>query len=126
MMRLLLIGLGGFVGAIARYGLSAWIARHSGGTFPWGTLAVNVMGCLIIGALMQLVEEQWTISTHTRLFLAVGLLGSFTTFSTFGYETWELLSSADYLRALLNISGNLILGILAVVAGWAAAAAWAR
>jgi CrcB protein len=126
MMRLLVIGLGGFVGAIARYGLSSWLARNTGGTFPWGTLTVNVLGCLCIGALLQLVEEQWTISAYTRLFLAVGLLGSFTTFSTFGYETWELLRSADYMRALLNISGNLILGIIAVVLGWAAAATLAR
>jgi CrcB protein len=114
MGKLLVIGLGGFVGAIARYGLTGVVHRLSNGSFPLGTLVVNVLGCLVIGALMAVVEHRQALSPNTRLFVMVGLLGSFTTFSTFGYETHALLRSGEAAGALLNLLGNVILGLLAV------------
>ena len=116
-MKILVVGLGGFVGAIARYGLSGLVHRYAQGTFPLGTMAVNVLGCLVIGVLMTLVEDRQFLSPNTRLFLTIGLLGSFTTFSTLGYETFELLREGDLRLAAANILGNLALGIGAVWLG---------
>ena len=82
------------------------------------TLAVNVLGCLVIGALMFLVEERQLFSSNMRLFLLIGLLGSFTTFSTVGYETFEFLRAGDYRMAVVNAGGNVLLGITAVLLGW--------
>jgi CrcB protein len=116
MVELVLIGLGGFVGAIARYGLSGLVHRFWE-TFPAGTLVVNVLGCLVIGALISLVEERQLFAANTRLFLQIGLLGSFTTFSTLGYETFELMQSGDYWLAGINVAANVVLGIGAVAVG---------
>ncbi len=114
--QLLMVGLGGAIGAIARYGLSGWVQR-SVDTFPLGTLTVNVLGCLVLGAMMTLVEERSALSPNTRLFLGIGLLGSFTTFSTFGFETLELLRDREYTSALLSVGGNVGVGLVAVVLG---------
>ena len=116
MRELLLIGAGGFLGAIARYGLSGWLARLSGGNWPWGTLAVNVIGCLALGALMAYGQRQG-LEAHLRLFLTVGILGAFTTFSTFGYETMVLLRAGSYWQAMSNVTLNLMLGMSAVWIG---------
>ena len=91
MIRTLLVGAGGFLGAIARYGLGGLIHRCTSTVFPAGTLAVNTIGCLIIGVLMSLVEDRQLLAPNTRVFLMIGVLGGFTTFSSFGYETVELL-----------------------------------
>lgn len=117
MAQLLMVGAGGFVGAIARYTLSNLVMRLTGAGFPYGTLAVNVVGCFLIGYLMHLVAvSQWFGEAH-RLALVVGLLGSLTTFSTFGYETLALFEAGDLGRALMNVLGNLLLGLFAVVLG---------
>lgn len=117
MRELLAVGLGGFVGAVARYSVSGWVHRWAGSAFPWGTLAVNVTGCLAIGMLMALFEGRVSSSPETRLFLGIGVLGSFTTFSTFGYETLELLRRSEPGLALANAGGNLLIGIGAVLLG---------
>ena len=117
MRELCFVGLGGFFGAIARYGLSGLVHRLVGGTFPSGTLAVNTLGCLVIGILAGLAEDRQLFSSSTRLFLMIGLLGSFTTFSTFGHETVELLREGSVRAALSNILANVLLGIVAVVVG---------
>ncbi len=116
MVELVLIGLGGFVGAIARYGLSGLVHRYWQ-TFPAGTLVVNCLGCLVIGVLMSLVEERQLFSVNTRLFLQIGLLGSFTTFSTLGYETMELIQRGEYSLAGISVAANIVLGIGAVALG---------
>ncbi|MHC4777840.1 MAG: fluoride efflux transporter CrcB [Planctomycetota bacterium] len=118
MLKLLVIGLGGFLGALARYGLSALVQRFSSSPFPAGTFIVNAMGCLLMGALMCLVEERRAIGPETRLFLQIGLLGSFTTFSSVGYETFAFLRAGDYRMALVNAGANLLLGLAAVAVGW--------
>lgn len=118
MLKLFLIGLGGFLGAIARYGLAGLVHRYASGSFPTGTLAVNLSGCFAIGGLMCLVEERQFFTPETRLFLLIGFLGAFTTLSTVGYETFEFLRAGGYRMALVNAGANMLLGVAAVVLGW--------
>jgi CrcB protein len=123
MRELFAVGIGGFVGAVARYLVTGWVHRFAGVTFPWGTLTVNAVGCVALGALMGLVEARVAVSPELRLFLALGVLGSFTTFSSVGYETVEQMRGGELSLAAANALGSLLLGLLAVVAG-AAAARW--
>jgi fluoride exporter len=122
MTRILLIGAGGFVGSILRYALSGLVqdaARDS--FFPYGTLAVNVLGCLAIGVLGELAEARGAFGVETRALLVVGLLGGFTTFSAFGNETMQLLRGAERVLAAANVLANVILGLAAVHVGRVAA-----
>ena len=117
MLHVLCIGCGGFFGAISRYLLSGWVQERFGGGFPLGTLVVNVTGCLLLGAMMSLVDDHPLLSPNMRGFLAIGLLGAFTTFSTFGYETMALIRDQELMLAGGNILANVILGLVAVEAG---------
>jgi len=117
MIQILMVALGGALGAVARYGLSGLVHRWLTGAFPFGTLAVNVVGCLAIGGFLHFVEDRSMLSPTTRLFVAVGILGGFTTFSAFGYETIELLRDGEWWSAFWSVSGNLVLGLGAVWAG---------
>lgn len=118
MERFLLVGIGGFVGAVLRYGAGGAIQQLSRNfLFPIGTLAVNVLGCLVIGFLSQLVEEHGAFTTETRTLIFAGILGGFTTFSTFGNETMILLRDSQNLLALGNVTAHLVLGIGAVWLG---------
>lgn len=122
MTRVWLIGAGGFVGSLLRYwlsGLAQEVARDS--LFPWGTLAVNLLGCAAIGVLAQLAEARGAFSAETRLFLATGLLGGFTTFSAFGSETLQLLRDAERALAAANVLANVVLGLACVALGRAVA-----
>jgi CrcB protein len=118
MMNLLYVGLGGFFGAVARYGLSGLVQDRATGPVPVGTLTVNVLGCLLIGLLMYMITARHLLGPQTRLFLMIGLLGSFTTFSTVGYETFHYLRLERFGLALANIGANILLGLGAVAAGW--------
>jgi CrcB protein len=120
MTELVVIGAGGALGAVGRYGLSLWIGRRLGEGFPYGTLIVNVLGCLALGALLSYVESAQGFSPRLRLFLATGVLGAFTTFSTFGYETVALARDGHWSSALTNVALNVVVGLAAVVAGIAA------
>lgn len=116
------VGLGGFVGSIFRFGVSGFVHRlFPFSTFPYGTLTVNVTGCLIIGLLGGLSESRQVIGPELRLFLFLGVLGGFTTFSTFGYETIQLLRDAEGLRAGANVGLHIALGLLAVWLGYSLA-----
>ncbi len=118
-----LVGTGGFIGAIARYGLSGLVQRSAAlSSFPYGTLAVNMLGCLLIGVAVGLVDSRQMFGPDFRLFALIGLLGGFTTWSTFGYETFALLRDADYLRAMLNVAAHVVLGLALVWAGYVLAA----
>ncbi|MDX1385198.1 MAG: fluoride efflux transporter CrcB, partial [Thermoanaerobaculia bacterium] len=121
MIRILAIGAGGALGAIARYGLTSWVARAAPGLFPLGTAVVNVAGCLAIGVLMRLVEASEALGPNLRLFLIVGFLGSLTTFSTVGYETFHFLRTGEPKVALATVAVNLAVGLAAVTLGWTAA-----
>jgi len=110
--QVLLVGSGGFVGSALRFLVSGWVYRSIPlAGFPWGTLAVNLAGCLAIGALGGLAQARQVLGPQTRLFLMIGMLGGFTTFSTFSYESVTLLAQREELRALAYVSLHLLLGI---------------
>jgi CrcB protein len=119
---LLAVGIGGAAGAVSRYAATGWIQSLSGGFFPWGTLAVNVAGSLTLG--FVLVWLQATVSSaELRELVTIGFLGSFTTFSTFSYETVAMVRDGEWWRAGGYAAGSVVLGVLAVVVGAAAATA---
>jgi fluoride exporter len=117
----LLIGLGGFLGANARYLVGSWFAERYGASFPYGTLVINVSGSFVIGFFSVLVTEHVIDHPHWRLFFVTGFLGAYTTFSTFSFETFALLQQRAHLLALANMGGSVILGLLAAVLGVMAA-----
>jgi CrcB protein len=118
MTGIILVGVGSFLGGILRYGLSLWVHRVLDNPwFPYGTLAVNVLGCLIIGLLAGLAETRAALSSQVRLFLFVGILGGFTTFSSFALETFSLARDTQNAAALANVGAQLVLGLLAVWLG---------
>lgn len=119
-VKILIVAGAGSLGAVARYALSGAVHRLGGSTFPWGTLVVNVSGCAAIGVVMYLALHRQALSDHARLFVTVGFLGAFTTYSTFGYETFAMLRERDVGPALLNVGLSLAAGLAAVWVGWTA------
>lgn len=120
MNLLLFTGLGGFVGAVGRHGLSGLTQRLAGSPFfPVGTLVVNVLGCLFIGALAGVAESRGAFTPERQAFLLTGVLGGFTTFSAFGYESVQLLRSGQSALAGLNVLLQLAAGLVAVWGGLA-------
>jgi len=117
MEKYLLIGLGAFLGANARYMMQNWAAARWGTSFPLGTLLVNVIGSFILGFFLTAATQRAAISTNWRLFIAVGLLGGYTTFSSFTYETLALLQGDRWLAPMLYFGGNVVVGLLAAFAG---------
>jgi fluoride exporter len=119
---LFLIGTGGFIGSILRYLLSGYVQQLSKSLqFPFGTLAVNVVGCLLVGFLAELADQRGIISGEARAFLMVGLLGGLTTFSAFGNETMNLLRDGELWLAGGNIIGHMVLSLAAVWLGYSTA-----
>jgi len=118
MMKVLLIFVGAGFGGVLRYALGGWVQGLSGGTFPVGTLTVNVLGCFAIGFLGAFYSGSYMIREEYRLAVLVGLLGGFTTFSTFGYETFQLASDGGgWLRAGLNLVLSNGFGLTAIFIG---------
>lgn len=118
MHAVLLVGSGGFLGAVARYALAAWIVQVEGtDRFPWGTLVVNVAGCLAVGVLVGAAERFNALGPDARLFLVTGVLGGFTTFSAFGLETVQMLRRGDAVNAALYAGASMGLGVFAVWLG---------
>jgi fluoride exporter len=113
----IIVFLGGGIGAAARYWLSGTIARTSGSPFPLGTITVNVVGCFLIGFLMTAFEERFLVTPSLRLFLTIGILGGFTTFSTFGYETIAMLKDAEFFYAAVNVLLSVLMCLAATYAG---------
>lgn len=121
-MTLLVVGVGGALGAISRYLASGWVQDMTGGFFPWGTLVVNVVGSLVLGFVV--VRLQATVSSaELRQFITIGFLGSFTTFSTFSYEALAMLRDGEWWRAGGYTVGGVVLGLVAVGVGAAIAMA---
>jgi len=118
MSKLLVIGLGGFIGSVLRYLVSGYVQQISRSVqFPYGTLVVNVVGCFIIGFLSQLADARGVFSAEARAFVFIGILGGFTTFSTFGNETLNFLREEENFPALVNVGAHLLLGLGAVWLG---------
>lgn len=118
-MPLLLIGLGGFAGAVARYLVDGAVAERAGGGFPWGTLVVNLSGSFVLGLLIALSAERANLPAEIRGPVMIGFIGAYTTFSTWMLESWRLIEIGSYLPALANLGGSMVVGLLAVVAGLA-------
>src|SRR5205085_12185040 len=112
----LVVGLGGFVGANARYIMGRWVAQQWGTAFPYGTLVINILGCLILG-LFGTLADRLAWNDYWRFAIAIGFVGAFTTFSTFEYETFHLVSEGNFVRAAANILGSVIVGFIAVYVG---------
>ncbi len=118
MFKWFLIGGCGGVGVLARYLISGWMQRFGSGVFPWGTLTVNVSGCLLIGVLSAFFAGPQLVREEYRVALLVGLLGGLTTFSSFGWETMALLNDGQLARAGLNVMLNNGAGLTAVWLGY--------
>jgi CrcB protein len=117
---LLLAGLGGFIGSASRYAIGGLIHRALPfATFPFGTLVVNVSGCLLIGLCAGLVDSRQLFGSDIRTFLLIGVLGGFTTFSSFAYETLALARDEEFTRALLNVAAQVVFGLAAAWLGYA-------
>ena len=117
MMNIVFVGLGGFIGASTRYLISLYASKLFTSKIPIGTLTVNVLGSLIIGIVMELTLKTSLISPHMKLFLTTGFLGGLTTFSTFSYETMELIEKGELLLAIFNIALNLLLSLGGAILG---------
>ena len=123
MLKILLVGLAGLLGTLARYWLSGVVAERYGETFPWGTLVVNVVGCFLAGFLFYLAQERFLVHEPWRTTIMIGFLGGFTTFSSFGLQTFTLLRDGEFTFAALNVVASNLLGLLTVWGGYTLAKA---
>ena len=119
LINAVIVGSGGFLGALARYGLSGLVHRQLPlTTFPYGTLVVNLLGCLAMGLFAGLAESRQLFGPEIRTFALIGILGAFTTFSTFGYETLAMVRDDEYLRAAVNVGMHVVPGLALVWLGY--------
>lgn len=119
MINLFIAGAGGFVGTILRYLLNNLIYKLlSAPLFPYGTMTINILGCFVIGLIASLAETRIDLTPEMRIFIQIGLLGGFTTFSTFGYETLTLLRDGEFLLGLTNVLVQVVVGLFAVWLGY--------
>jgi CrcB protein len=118
-MTFVLVGLGGFAGAISRYVVDGWVTDRTGGTFPWGTLAVNASGAFLLGLLFAMTTERAVLPAEVRGPLMIGYLGAYTTFSTYLLESWRLIEGGAWGLAALNLAGSVAVGVVALVIGLA-------
>ncbi len=116
-MNIIIIGIGGFIGSITRYGMAFWIGQRWGRSFPLGTFVINVSGSFVIGLLMTLFTERLLVNPQWRLLLVVGFLGAYTTFSTFEYETGTLVRDGEWLIAGMNVVFSVMAGFIALKLG---------
>jgi CrcB protein len=116
-LRILLIALMGAVGTLSRYALQGVVQYRSGSAFPYGTLAVNLSGCLLLGFLGQLTLNRMVISPEWRIAMTIGFFGGYTTFSTFGWETAKMLQDGEWMHASLYVAASMIAGLLLTLAG---------
>jgi CrcB protein len=116
-MRTVWVGVAGFAGAVARYSLGGWIARHNRGAFPWETFAINVTGSFLLGLLFALFTDRFRVDPTLRVAMTVGFLGAYTTFSTFAFETMRLAEDGAIALAAGNVAASAAAGLAAVYAG---------
>lgn len=116
-MQVLSVAVGGALGAVSRYFLGNFISRIIGSALPYGTFVINIVGCFFMGLIMTMIIERGMLSVAWRLFLCVGFLGGFTTFSSFGYETLVLLQEERFASAMLYVGGSVFCGLAAATVG---------
>lgn len=116
-MQILTVALGGALGAVSRFCIGNIVSKCLGKALPYGTFLINIVGCFFMGLLMTVIAERQLLPSAWRLFLCVGFLGGFTTFSSFGYETFNLINNGKLLEALGYAGGSVVLGLLAAVIG---------
>ena len=116
-MRIALLIVFGALGTLARYVLQGLVQEHTGSEFPYGTLAVNIFGCFLLGGLAEYALTHLTIPPEWRIGITVGFVGAFTTFSTFSYETVRLIQEGEWRRATTYVLASIIIGIVAVFSG---------
>lgn len=116
-LAILCVAVGGALGSVFRYLLTNWFVQTFGPSFPWGTFTINVTGAFVIGIVLQTAALQPNFSPYLRLFIATGILGGYTTFSTFAYDTFSLGDTERIMHAILYAGGSLILGVIAAVLG---------
>jgi fluoride exporter len=116
-LRILLIALFGAVGTLARYGLQGVVQVRTGGTFPYGTLLVNLTGCFLLGLIAQFTMNHMVIPPDWRVAIAVGFFGGYTTFSSFGWETAKMMEDGEWLRASAYVAASVVAGLFLSVAG---------
>jgi fluoride exporter len=121
MQNIIIVGMGGFFGAVARFVIGLWVGQKWGRSFPLGTFFVNVSGSFFIGFLMALFTERLMLNPQWRTFFVIGFLGAYTTFSTFEYETGALIRDSEWLIAALNVVLSVIMGFGALKLGEGAA-----
>jgi fluoride exporter len=116
-VRIVLLIVFGAVGTLARYGLDGWIQYRVGSAFPAGTLTVNLLGCLLLGTIAEFSLNHISVPADWRIGLTIGLMGGFTTFSTFGWDSLRMLQDGEWTKALLYIGASVVGGILAMMVG---------
>jgi len=116
-LDIIIVAIGGAMGAVSRYLAGAAVSKSIGTALPYGTFVINILGCLCMGFFMTLISQRGMLSQSWRLFLCVGFLGGFTTFSSFGYESLTLFNQGKLLACLGYAGGSVLLGILAATAG---------
>ncbi len=116
-MPYVLIGLGGFAGAISRYLVDGFVSDRTAGALPWGTLAVNATGSFLLGLLFAMTTERAILPAEIRGPVMIGFIGAYTTFSTYMLESWGLIEGGSYLPAVANLGGSVAIGLVAVAAG---------
>ena len=117
MMQIVAVALGGAIGSVGRYFVAGWFGRLLGIEFPWGTLAVNVIGGLVMGALVEAMALKWNLTPEMRAFLTVGILGGFTTFSAFSLDVVLLAERGELAQAVAYALGSVVLSVGAMVLG---------
>ncbi len=116
-MKYWMVGLGGFLGAIARFVLGDYIGGHMGSKFPYGTFVINISGSFLLGLIATVLARVTNASPNWRYLIPIGFIGAYTTFSTFEYETFQTVQDGQLLTALLNIVLSVVLGFIALWAG---------
>ena len=112
LLTIALVAIGGAIGSVSRYVLSTIVLRASGSLFPAGTFAVNLVGCVVFGAIVGAAEQRVVLAPEARTFLLVGVLGGFTTFSSYAFESFALMQDGQFVAATFNIVGQVVAGLL--------------
>jgi CrcB protein len=116
-VRILLLIVFGAAGTVARYGLDGWIQYRVGSVFPAGTLTINLLGCLLLGIIGQFGLNHISVNPDLRIGLTIGLMGGFTTFSTFGWDTVRMLEEGEWIKACVYVGASVLGGLIAMMVG---------